>query len=127
MARQEARLAWIAKASRKRYRAYPLNEQLRIAIRTKGDLGCSLLEHCRSWAARSRIPAFVEFSRKVGRHLSGIESALRENISSALIESTSTKLRLLQPMAFGFKAPEHLIALALLDRRGYCPPLPGRS
>jgi hypothetical protein len=30
-------------------------------------------------------------------------------------------------MAFGFKAPEHLIALALLDRRGYCPPLPGRS
>jgi hypothetical protein len=30
-------------------------------------------------------------------------------------------------MAYGFKEPEHLIALALLDRGGYCPPLPGRS
>jgi hypothetical protein len=29
-------------------------------------------------------------------------------------------------MAFGFAKPEHLIALALLDRGGYCPPLPGR-
>jgi hypothetical protein len=30
-------------------------------------------------------------------------------------------------MAFGFKSPEALIALALLDRGGYCPPLPGRT
>jgi hypothetical protein len=30
-------------------------------------------------------------------------------------------------MAFGFKKPEHLIALALLDRGGYCPALPGRE
>jgi hypothetical protein len=30
-------------------------------------------------------------------------------------------------MAFGFKKPEHLVALALLDRGGYCPPLPGRG
>jgi transposase len=125
--RQEAKLTWIAKANKKLYSAYLLKEQLRVAIRTKGDLGLSLLEHWRSWAARSRIPAFVERSRKIGRHLSGIEAALREDISNALIESTNTKLRLLQRMAFGFKEPEHLIALALLDRGGYCPPLPGRS
>jgi hypothetical protein len=25
-------------------------------------------------------------------------------------------------MAFGFRDPEHLIALTLLDRGGYCPP-----
>jgi transposase len=47
--------------------------------------------------------------------------------SNALIESTNTKLRVLHRMAFGFKQPEHLIALALLDRGGYCPPLPGRQ
>jgi hypothetical protein len=29
-------------------------------------------------------------------------------------------------MAYGFKNPDNLIALALLDRGGYCPPLPGR-
>ena len=28
--------------------------------------------------------------------------------------------------AYGFREPEHLISLALLDRGGYCPSLPGR-
>jgi transposase len=44
-----------------------------------------------------------------------------------LIESTNTKLRLLTRVAYGFREPEHLIALALLDRGGYCPPLPSRG
>jgi hypothetical protein len=30
-------------------------------------------------------------------------------------------------MPFGFKEAEHLITLTLLDRGGYCPPLPGRA
>ena len=44
-----------------------------------------------------------------------------------LIESTNTKLRVLHRMAFGFRRPEHLIALALLDRGGYCPPSSART
>lgn len=93
----------------------------------KGDLGLSLLDQWLAWAARSRIEAFVELARKVRRHRPGIEAALRENVSNALLESTNTKLRVLHRMAFGFHKPEHLIALALLDRGGYCPPLPGRA
>jgi hypothetical protein len=30
-------------------------------------------------------------------------------------------------MAYGFKSTDNLIALCLLDRSGYCPPLPGRQ
>ena len=41
--------------------------------------------------------------------------------------ATNTKLRLLTRIAYGFKAPEHLIALAYLDRGGHRPPLPGRT
>lgn len=52
---------------------------------------------------------------------------MMHEVSNALIESTNTKLRVLHRMAFGFQKAEHLIALALLDRGGYCPPLPGRS
>ncbi len=126
-ARQEQKLAFIARTNNTLYRGYLLKEQLRVAIRTKGDLGLSLLEHWLSWAARSRITPFVDLARKIRRHLSGIEAALRENISNALIESTNTKLRVLPRMAFGFKELAHLIALALLDRGGYCPPLPGRT
>jgi transposase len=83
------------------------------------------LEAWLAWAARSCIPAFVELGRKIRRHLPGIEAAMISNLSNALIESTNTKLRMLHRMAFGFKEPEHLIALALLDRGGYCPALPG--
>ncbi|HEY8203000.1 MAG TPA: hypothetical protein VII47_16825 [Actinomycetota bacterium] len=34
------------------------------------------------------------------------------------MESTNSKLRLLARIAYGFKEPEHLIALALLDSGG---------
>jgi transposase len=126
-ARQERKLAWIAKVNTKLYRAYLMKEQLRIAIRTKGILALTMLDAWLDWAQRCRIRAFVELGRKVKRNLPGIEAAMLNNLSNALVESTNTKLRVLHRMAFGFKEPEHLIALALLDRGGYCPPLPGRD
>jgi transposase len=126
-ARQEAKLAWVAKENSRLYRAYLLKEQLRLAIRRKGVFALTMLDEWLEWASRSRIPAFVELGRKVRRNIKGIEAAMLNNLSNALIESTNTKLRVLHRMAFGFKEPEHLIALALLDRGGYCPPLPGRS
>jgi transposase len=125
--RQRGKLAQIAKTNTPLYRAYLLKEQLRIAIRTKGVISLTMLDEWLSWAARCRIPAFVELSRKIRRHLPGIEAAMLHGVSNALVESTNTKLRVLHRMAFGFREPEHLIALALLDRGGYCPPLPGRS
>lgn len=125
-ARQQAKLAFIAKVNHRLYRAYLLKEQLRLAIRAKGQAGIAILGDWLAWASRSRIPAFVELARKIRRHRDGIEAAMTNNLSNALIESTNTKLRVLHRMAFGFKKPEHLIALALLDRGGYCPPLPGR-
>ena len=125
--RQERKLSWIAKENSSLYRAYLLKEQLRLAIRTKGIISLTLLDTWLAWAARCRIPAFVELGKKVRRNLPGIEAAMMNDVSNALIESTNTKLRVLTRMAFGFREPEHLIALALLDRGGYCPPLPGRA
>ena len=126
-ARQEAKLSWIAKENHALYRAYLLKEQLRLAIATKGIISLTMLDTWLAWAARSRIGAFVELGKKIRRHLPGIEAAMIHNLSNALIESTNAKLRVLHRMAFGFKEPEHMIALAYLDRGGYCPPLPGRA
>jgi transposase len=125
-ARQEAKLAWVAKVNRRLYRAYLLKEQFRAIIALKGRRALTLLKAWLAWAARSRIPAFVELGRRMRKNLPGIEAALLHDLSNALIESTNTKLRLLTRVAYGFKEPEHLIALALLDRGGYRPPLPGR-
>jgi hypothetical protein len=47
-------------------------------------------------------------------------------LSNGLTESVNTKLRLITRMAYGFSSTDNLIALCLLDRGGYCPPLPGR-
>ncbi len=124
---QEAKLAWIAKVNTTLYRAYLLKEQLRAIIRVKGVLALTMLDDWLAWAARCRIPAFVELGRKIRKNLAGIEASLLNKLSNALIESTNTKLRVLHRMAFGFQKPEHLIALALLDRGGYCPDLPGRA
>lgn len=126
-AKQEAKLSWIAKENQVLYRAYLLKEQLRLVIAAKGIVSLTMLDTWLAWAARSRIPAFVELGRKIRRHHESIEAALMHNLSNALIESTNAKLRVLHRMAFGFKDPEHMIALALLDRGGYCPPLPGRG
>ena len=124
--RQANKLAWVAKVNTKLYRAYLMKEQLRIAIRTKGVLALTMLDEWLVWVQRCRIPVFVELGRKIKRNIAGIEAAMLNNLSNALVESTNTKLRVLHRMAFGFREPEHLIALALLDRGGYCPPLPGR-
>ena len=125
--RQHQKLAWVAKVNGPLYRAYLLKEQLRIAIGKKGVLALTMLDEWLIWAARCRIPAFVELGRKIKRNIKGIEAAMLNNLSNALVESTNTKLRVLHRMAFGFAKPEHLIALALLDRGGYCPPLPSRA
>lgn len=80
-----------------------------------------------AWACRSRIPAFVELSRKIRRHRDGIHAALINGLSNARVESVNTKIRLITRRAFGFRSPQALIALAMLSLGGLCPPLPGRN
>jgi transposase len=80
-----------------------------------------------SWARRCRIPAFVKLARSIVKHKARILAAIEHNLSNGLIESTNTKIRLITRIAFGFKSPEALIALALLSLGGHRPALPGRN
>ena len=43
-----------------------------------------------------------------------------------LIESVNTKIRLITRVAYGFRSPDALIALAMLTLGGHRPTLPGR-
>ncbi len=124
--RQRGKLAWVAKTNERLYRAYLLKEELRLVFHLEGDEAKNLLRHWLAWASRCRIPAFVELAAKIRAHLPSIHATLEHGLSNGLVESTNTKIRLLTRMAFGFRSPEALVALALLDRGGYCPPLPGR-
>ncbi len=96
-------------------------------FRLKGQAGIGALDRWLTWACRCRIPAFVKLQRAIRRHRREIDAALDRGLSNALIESTNTKIRLLTRIAFGFKNPEALIALAMLALGGHRPELPGRN
>lgn len=125
--RQAEKLAWIAKTDPRLHRAYLLKEGLRHVFAVKGEEGKEALDRWLSWARRCRIPAFVDLARKIVKHRAAIDATLDHNLSNGLIESTNTKIRLLQRMAFGFKSAEALIALAMLSLGGFRPDLPGRT
>lgn len=92
----------------------------------KGTEGIALLDAWLTWARRCRIPSFVKLAKSITEHRAGIEAALTHGLSNARVESVNTKLRLLTRIAFGFRSPGALVALAMLDLGGLCPPLPGR-
>ena len=124
---QAAKLAWIAKTDPRLHRAYLLKEGLRTVFRLKGQAGKDALDRWLAWACRCRIPSFVKLQQAIRRHRAEIDAALDSELSNALIESTNTKIRLLTRMAFGFKNPDALIALAMLALGGHRPVLPGRK
>jgi transposase len=125
--RQKNKLAWVARTNNQLYRAYLMKEELRLAIHLKGEEGIALLAHWLAWTARCQIPAFVALGAKVRRHRTAIEESLRSGISNALVESTNTKIRVLTRVAFGFRSPDALIAMAMLAVGGVCLELPGRD
>lgn len=86
--------------------------------------GRPLLDGWLGWARRCQIPAFVELARKVAKHRPGIEATLVHGLSNARVEAVNTKIRLLTRIAFGLHSASALIALAMLNLRGLCPPLP---
>ena len=124
---QRAKLAWVAKTDPRLHRGYLLKEALRFCFKVKGQAGKDALDRWLSWAQRCRIDAFVKLGQKIRRHRAAIDATLDHGLSNALIESTNTKIRVLTRMAYGFKTPEALIALALLSLGGYRPDLPGRT
>jgi transposase len=126
-ATQRAQLAWIAISNSRLHRAYLLKEGLRHVFKLRGDPGKQALATWLAWAQRCRIGVFVELGRRIKRHLNTIHATLDHGLSNARIEAVNTKIRLITRVAFGFKSPQALIALAMLTLGGYRPPLPGRN
>ena len=125
--KQQVKLAWIATTDPRLYRAYLLKEGLRVVFQLPYEQAVEALDRWISWARRCRIPAFVKLQKSIVKHRARILAAIEHNLSNGLIESTNTKIRLITRIAFGFKSPEALIALALLSLGGYKPALPGRK
>jgi transposase len=124
--RQAESLAKVARLNTTLYRAYLLKEELRLVFQLRGEAAIKQLDAWCSWAQRCRIEPMVELYQRIKKHRASIEASVTHGLSNGLIESTNTKLRLLTRMAYGFRSTDNLIALCMLDRGGYRPPLPGR-
>ena len=125
--RQQAKLAWVAKTDPRLHRAYLLKEGLRLVFQLGYDEAVDALEAWIGWARRCRIPAFVALQTRIVKHKASILAAIEHGLSNGRIESVNTKIRLITRVAFGFRSPEALIALAMLNLGGHKPVLPGRS
>lgn len=124
--RQQTKLAWIAKTHPYLHRAYLLKEGLRTVFQLTTPDAKHALQRWLRWAARSRIPEYVQLGHRVRNHLPAIHASLDHGLSNALIESTNTKIRLITRIAYGFANPDNLTAMALLTLGGHRPHLPGR-
>jgi transposase len=124
--RQQAKLAWVATADPRLHRAYLLKEGLRLIFRLPYDEATDALEVWIGWARRCRIPTFVDLQRRIVKHQASILAAIEHGLSNGRIESVNTKIRLITRIAFGFRSPDALIALAMLNLGGHRPALPGR-
>jgi transposase len=123
---QRAKLAWIAATDPRLYRAYLLKEGLRLIFTMPHAEAVEALAGWISWARRCRISSFVKLQRSIVKHRARILAAIEHHLSNGLIESTNTKIRLITRIAFGFRSPDALIALAMLNLGGHRPALPGR-
>jgi transposase len=56
-----------------------------------------------------------------------ILAAIEHGLSNGRIESVNTMIWFITRIAFGFRSPEPLFALAMLNLGGHKPTLPGRS
>ena len=124
---QQIALAKVASVNKTLYRAYLLKEQFRLIFQLRGNAATHALDDWLAWARRSRIEPFIDLAKRIMKHRPSIEATLTHGLSNALIESTNTKLRLLTRIAYGFRSTDNLIALCMLDRGGYRPPLPSRK
>ena len=124
--KQQIKLAWVVHTNPALGRAYYLKEGLRLVFKLPHDEAAEALDKWVGWARRCRIPSFVKLQRSIVKHRAAILAAIEHGLSNGRIESMNTKIRLITRIAFGFKSPDALIALAMLSLGGHKPVLPGR-
>ena len=121
------KLAWIVHTDPTLGRAYYLKEGLRVIFKLQIDEAIEALDKWVGWARRCRIPAFVKLQRSIVKHRIAILASIEHGLSNGRRQITmNTKIRLMTRIAFGFKSPDALIAVAMLSLGGHKLVLPGR-
>lgn len=96
------------------FRGYQLKEGLRKVFQCHADEVEIELKRWLSWASRSRIPEFVELSKKIRRHYNGIIATVKHQLSNARIESMNNKIKVLIRKSYGFRNIQNMIDMIMI-------------
>jgi transposase len=124
---QQAAMEMLIKSDKRLYRAYLLKEGLRSVFKFTHEEAIIELNKWLAWAARCRIPEFVELGKKIKRHYDAILSSIKNELSNARIEAVNNKIKVTIRMGYGFRNIDNLIALVRLKCGGCDITLPGRN
>lgn len=80
-----------------------------------------------TWACRSRIPAFVAFSKTVRANRERILAAIELGLSNSKLEGLNSKIRLINHRGYGHRSVPALIAMIYLCCGGITVELPTES
>ena len=121
-------MTMIAENNNRLYRAYRMEETLRLLLKIK-DVSKAEAE-LKRWlwqASHSRIKAFKELYQKIKRHKEHILNAIRFGMSNARIEATNNKIKLIIRKAYGFRNIQNMLDMVYLVCSNLRVPLPNRK
>lgn len=124
---QASALDALRRAGTELWRGYLLKEGLRAVFGAPAGEAAGELDRWLSWACRSRIPEFVELSRKVRRKRDGILRSVELGVSNARVEAVNNKIKVTIRQGYGFRNIDNPIALVMLRCSDLRPTLPGRA
>jgi len=109
------------------YRCWQLKEGLRDLFRLTDPADAPAhLDWWLAWACRSRIPAFVAFSKTVRANRERILAAVELGLSNSRLEGLNSKIRLINHRGYGHHSAVALIAMIYLCCGGITIELPLR-
>ena len=121
---QRGTLAQIAATNKPLYKGYLIKEQIREAVKVKGDQGKSLMRGVTAWAHRCRIPEFTKLARTLSRYKTPIEATLSGGPSNGRAEALNAQVNALITRARGYRSAAALIAMIDFVHGGLCPDSP---
>jgi len=121
---QRTALAAIAVDNKQLYKGYLIKEQLREALRVKGDDGKRLLRGMIAWAHRCRIPEFAKLAKTLSKYKTTIDNTLEHAVSNGRAEALNAQVNALITRARGFRSADTLIAAIHFTHGGLCPQTP---
>jgi transposase len=121
---QRGTLADIAATSKPACKGYLIKEQIREALKVKGETGKTLMRGVTAWAHRCRIPEMTSLARTLSRYRQSIEATLDGGPSNGRAEALNAQVNALITRARGFRSAQALMDMITFVHGGLCPQTP---